>query len=783
MNHSSTHPTRPPADPTRPTRVHTFERLTPPVVSIVTPFFNTGPEFRDTAVSVLQQTLVEWEWIIVDDGSTEADSVQMLDEVANLDDRIRVIKTDKNGGPSASRNVAIGEASGPYILQLDSDDQLEATAAEKMLWYLVSHPDASFVTGHTVAFGSESYVWRSGFHNGPLFLDENSASIMVMLRTEVFKDTGGYDVANKSGLEDWEFWLRCAASGHWGGTIHEPLGWYRRRADHGDRWTNWDDGESQAEFAAALKAKYGHLGKRGAFPDPISDLTLPYEPIDELLPVHNETAYQGRRMLAIFPWLTFGGADKCNLDAVRHLVATGWDVTIATTIDGDHSWEGEFGKATTDIHVLHRFLRTVDYPRYLRYLIESRKPDVVLISNSEFGYQVVPYLRAHNPDPTYVDLVHMEQPHWKSGGFGNLSNLYRDHFDLTVVISEHLKGWMAENGGDVYRVRPWHLGVDVDLWRPDEAARIAERAELAIPETRPMILYAGRLNRQKQPKVFAETIRRLAAADLDFKAVVAGDGEDREWLEAYMRQHNLTGHVRFLGAVSSDRIRKLLQAADLFFLPSEWEGIALSIYEAMAVGVPVVGADVGGQIELVTPDCGVLLPRSTPSAEAKAYAHAIAELLRDPTKRARMGANARDRVAASFSLEKMAERFDTLLAEAQRIRSDDPRPVPTIGDARAGAILAVEYTRLSDDHEAFAASVGPFASHQPAKATRPGVGARLYGILMTVLGPIYRFAKKQRFGHAVVRMRDAVRKSLGYHRVEAEHDGSRSADSYPTSRT
>jgi hypothetical protein len=80
--------------------------------------------------------------------------------------------------------------------------------------------------------------------------------------------------------------------------------------------------------------------------------------------------------------------------------------------------------------------------------------------------------------------------------------------------------------------------------------------------------------------------------------------------------------------------------------------------------------------------------------------------------------------------------------------------------------LAVEYTRLSDDHEAFAASIGSLTAPTANLRNGPGTGARIYGALMSILGPIYRWAKRQSFGGAVVRLRDRVRASLGYRRVE-----------------
>ena len=85
--------------------------------------------------------------------------------------------------------------------------------------------------------------------------------------------------------------------------------------------------------------------------------------------------------------------------------------------------------------------------------------------------------------------------------------------------------------------------------------------------------------------------------------------------------------------------RDLLAAADMFFLPSEWEGIALSVYEALACGVPVVGADVGGQRELVTLECGVLIDRGTEEDEARQYATVLARLLDEPRSNGKAWAN------------------------------------------------------------------------------------------------------------------------------------------------
>src|SRR5207248_11280610 len=121
------------------------------------------------------------------------------------------------------------------------------------------------------------------------------------------------------------------------------------------------------------------------------------------------------------------------------------------------------------------------------------------------------------------------------------------------------------------------------------------RARLGISDGEPVVLVAARLAEEKQPTVMAETFRLLHGDGVRFTALIAGDGPYMGWLRGYTRRHMLRGDVRLLGAVPRDQVVDLLAAADVFFLPSRWEGIALAIYEAMSSSLPVVAADVGGQ--------------------------------------------------------------------------------------------------------------------------------------------------------------------------------------------
>ncbi len=666
-----------------------------PWVTIVTPFYNTGPIFHETVRSILRQSMQQWEWLIINDGSTEPSSLAMLDNYRHSDPRIRIIDLDTNRGPSAARNRGFREARASYIAQLDSDNLLEPTAIEKWLWFLESYPEFAFVKGYSVGFGAQEYLWQKGFHNGSVFLEHNLVDITSLIRKAVHATVGGYDETIRQGLEDWDFWLRCADHGYWGGTLPEYLDWYRRRVTHSDRWATWDNAERQKTFAAQLRQKYPNLWK-GKFPQIEIRPQQPLELVPHALPWENRLCKDKQRLLLLVPWLTFGGADKFNLDLLDQLTRRGWEVSIVATLQGNSTWLPRFACYTPDLFILSHFLRLVDYPRFLYYLIQSRHIDAVMVTNSELGYLLLPYLRARCQDVAFLDYCHMEEEYWKSGGYPRMAVEYQGLLDVNIVSSVHLKEWMVRRGAESDRIQISSTNIDPELWRPDSQRRTTIRRELGVSDTVPVILYVGRICPQKQPRIFAETMVRLHQRKAQFIAVVAGDGPDLDWLRSTIKKQGINEQVYVLGAVSNQRIWELMTAADIFFLPSQWEGIALSIYEAMACELAVVSADVGGQRELVTTECGVLIsPSNKAAAEAAQYTTVLAELLQEPQRRQAMGQAGRKRIEAYFRLEQMGKQMASLLQESIRRHSVQPRPVPSLGLGRVCAVQAIEYMRLS----------------------------------------------------------------------------------------
>jgi glycosyltransferase involved in cell wall biosynthesis len=253
---------------------------------------------------------------------------------------------------------------------------------------------------------------------------------------------------------------------------------------------------------------------------------------------------------------------------------------------------------------------------------------------------------------------------------------------------------MGARGAEMGHIAVAYTNVDVEVYRPEPAVRRLVRNQLGIRDDTPLLLYPARLCPQKQPRVFAGALLGLEQRGTDFCAVVAGDGPDMPWLREFVHRNGLEHRVQLLGAVSADRMAQLYSASDILFLPSAWEGISLSVFEAMAAGLAIVSGAVGGQHELVTPECGVLLPRSDEQTEVRAYADALESLLLAPERFRAMGSAGRQRVLERFRIEQMHQRMLALLRDARHRHLTDPRPVPPEGLASACAAQAVEYVRL-----------------------------------------------------------------------------------------
>ncbi len=646
-----------------------------PVLTIVTPFYNTGLIFQETARCILDQSLQQWEWLIINDGSTDQQALELLAEFRQKDQRIRVIDHAENRGLSAARNTGFAQARCEYVLLIDSDDLLEPTAAEKWWWFLETHPQYSFVASNHVAFGGKNYLWTGGFHDGDLNTDRNRVSMMCVVRKSVYLAVGGFDETMRDGLEDWEFWMRCAAHGYWGATVPEYLAWYRLREDHSDRWVNLNESRLD-DFRKLLHSKYPGL-YTGQFPKIIEQVDFDLTTVLLDPPLLNKLRKNHPHLLLILPFLKMGGVERFSLNLIDQLIDRGWTISIITTQPSDNPWLYEFEKRTSDIFILPNLIPIKEYPRFISYFIQSRGCDAILLQGSNEGYRLTPFIRTTYPDVTICDYLHFVTPEWMQGGYPRLSILYQDFIDFTFTSCQQVCRWLVEAGGKADRSQVCYIGIDPETWKPDQSIREQVRKELGIEQAEVIILYAARLEEQKQPGIFIETIHKLSAKGGKFHALVAGEGSLQAEVERKVEMYGLQNLVHMLSSVPIGKMPSIMAAADILFLPSENEGISQALFEAMACELVVVSSQVGGQDELVTPDCGVLYDHQAEQNEANEYSSILYNLINDPTLRRKMAIASRKRMIEGFTVSMMGDTIDhTLRKIIEKKRGNNIHNVP-----------------------------------------------------------------------------------------------------------
>ena len=229
---------------------------------------------------------------------------------------------------------------------------------------------------------------------------------------------------------------------------------------------------------------------------------------------------------------------------------------------------------------------------------------------------------------------------------------YADAF--VAVAAEDRRKMIEVEGVDAEKIRLIPNGIPDPV--PGDGAAV--RHELGIDADAPVIGVVCELRAQKALEVLFEAAARLRGELPALKVLVAGDGPERERLEAEVERLGLEGTVLLLG-IRRD-VPALLDALDVAVLSSDYEGSPLSVMEYMAAGKPIVSTCVGGVPELLEDgrDAVLVEPR-----DPEAFAEAIGRLLRDPAEAKRLGEAARDRQRREYSLDAMVRRIESLYEE------------------------------------------------------------------------------------------------------------------------
>ena len=195
-----------------------------------------------------------------------------------------------------------------------------------------------------------------------------------------------------------------------------------------------------------------------------------------------------------------------------------------------------------------------------------------------------------------------------------------------------------------------HNAIDLRRFTPAPERRAALRSEMQLPADAPVVAGIGRLNYQKNFALFLDVAAEVRRTHPRAIFVIAGTGPEERAL-----RESAGENVRFLGFVADTA--RLYDAVDFLLMPSRFEGLPMALLEAMAMRVPVIASRLDGIAEVI--DDGVDGLLAEPGARDEFAAH-LRTLLDDPARAAQLAERAAQKVAASFSAERMAREVEAL---------------------------------------------------------------------------------------------------------------------------
>lgn len=346
-----------------------------------------------------------------------------------------------------------------------------------------------------------------------------------------------------------------------------------------------------------------------------------------------------------------GGAENVLIRLVENLDRSRYRSLVCLLRDGWLKAQLQSRGIETIVNPQHRSL---DFHWLFNLARLLRNRPIHVMHAHEFAMNVYGSILSRMTGIPIVATVHGKNYYW-SKWRRCLAYQFVARQSVMVAVSEDLRQFVTQRLAiHPDNIRVVHNGVHLRQHAVSDR-RNTIRKEMGINGSQPCIGTVGNLYAVKGQAYLLRACAAVAKEFPDFVLLVAGRGEQLESLEEEARSLGIERNVRFLGF--REDVPALLEAMDVFVLPSVSEGLPVSILEAMALGKAVVASNIGGIPEVVKDGTtGYLVPPSDPAAlTAK-----ILLLLHHPQLAADLGESGRKRVQEVFSLDKMVQEYESL---------------------------------------------------------------------------------------------------------------------------
>jgi len=651
-----------------------YEEEKEPIISVIIPFYNDKKYIEQSINCILNQTFPYYEILIIDDGSKDEESLKKLEEVSKIDKRIRVFHKS-NEGLAATRDYGATKSSKTckYLMFIDSDDLLEPTFMECAYWTLETNKDAAWAYSDSVGFESYTYTWNKWFDSEKM-KKVNELLAIAMVRKSDFNRVNGYGLREKAVNEDWNFWLKLL--GHDRYPVHMSFYgmWYRRK-ETGELKNASKNQKRTLEIIEETASKITKRVNAIQYPKYDYNYDLLSDKIDIITPkcVDNNKI----NILMILPWMITGGADRFVLELVSNLDKNKFEITILTTEPNKNVLRQQFEENAT-VYDLTSFLSQKYWLSFINYIIEKNNINLIFNTNSKFGYSILPYLKSRNPNIPIIDYIHMEEWYNRNGGYSRYSTMMTSVIDKTLTCNENskkiLKEYFGRNSEEIETV---YIGVDEEKFNPCKFNKneLVEKYGLQN-EKRYILSYICRISEQKRPILLLEIVKKLKEKRNDFLVLVVGNGNLLEKMKKKASEMEILENIKFLGNI--EKTEEIYAISDATINCSIKEGLALTSYESLSMGVPVISANVGGQKELITEDVGIVVTcmqdektiysEDYDSNEINDYVAGIENVLNNLEK---YKENCRNRILDKFTSKNMINKMTEIFENTYKNPNDE----------------------------------------------------------------------------------------------------------------
>jgi len=647
-----------------------------PIVTVLMPVYNAGAFVATAIDSVLKQTFVSFELVIINDGSSDGS-----DEIiaSFRDERIRVITNERNLGLIATLNKGIQLAHGKFIARMDADDVCLPDRLIKQVAFLEQHVDVAVVASLVDFINTDDEVTGNWSTDQSAVSEQDIARVMtrtnciahpsVMMRTEIARKY--LYQSDQKGAEDWDLWLRLLSDGHRIAKISEVLLHYRI---HPDSITAGDKRKELLEIRLLrvlrkfLAGRLMHLRLNAFFFRVLLGMfrtvgrhlkvnliphwarsmkrimtSSPLRVLSEKRAFEKTLRDYNGRHYFIFPYTHVGGAEKVHADIVA-VAQRSKPVVIFSGFSDNEKFLSRFAEHA-EVLVLPNYL---NYPFTAKIALQrlAEKMNcsraVVMGSNAAFFYDLIPLL---NDSVKVVELIHAFK-YQPQANFAHKALLpLAKRIDSRVFVSD-----AAMKEFDQFL---FHNNIPAQLRKRSTFISNAVHIPTisACGDEAVGVLFVGRNSPEKRFELFvqiAESLKQRFKDEVHFTAVGVA-------------QVN-SPYVTCLGEITDENELAAVYARhQILVVTSSREGFPVVIMEAMAAGLVVVATPVGDIPNRLNGANGIVLQSSEVDATVQESIQVITDLLTNHNKMEAISVSARNYAIEHFSVDAFRAAYANLL--------------------------------------------------------------------------------------------------------------------------